>query len=56
MPILQSLIADRWLGTRAGASLASAIDGSSISANPGVNPSLTITALAERAMSLIPAN
>lgn len=26
------------------------IDGSSISANPGVNPSLTITALAERAM------
>jgi len=30
------------------------IDGSSISANPGVNPSLTITALAERAMSLIP--
>ena len=29
------------------------IDGSSISANPGVNPSLTITALAERAMSLI---
>ncbi|MBX7167495.1 MAG: FAD-dependent oxidoreductase [Pirellulales bacterium] len=31
------------------------IDGSMISANPGVNPSLTITALAERAMSLIPA-
>ncbi len=31
------------------------IDGSSISANPGVNPSLTITALAERAMSMIPA-
>lgn len=31
------------------------IDGSSISANPGVNPSLTITALAERAMSFIPA-
>ena len=30
------------------------IDGSAISANPGVNPSLTITALAERAMSLIP--
>ncbi|MEB2310954.1 MAG: GMC family oxidoreductase [Sorangiineae bacterium] len=30
------------------------IDGSSISANPGVNPSLTITALAERAMSKIP--
>ena len=29
------------------------IDGSSISANPGVNPSLTITALAERAMSRI---
>jgi cholesterol oxidase len=28
-------------------------DGSSISANPGVNPSLTITALAERAMSKI---
>lgn len=30
------------------------IDGSAISANPGVNPSLTIAALAERAMSLIP--
>ena len=29
------------------------IDGAAISANPGVNPSLTITALAERAMSLI---
>jgi len=28
--ILQSLIADRWVGTRAGASLASAIDGSAI--------------------------
>jgi len=31
------------------------IDGSAISANPGVNPSLTITTLAERAISLIPA-
>lgn len=31
------------------------IDGSAVSANPGVNPSLTITALAERAMSFIPA-
>jgi cholesterol oxidase len=30
------------------------IDGSAISANPGVNPSLTILALAERAMSFIP--
>lgn len=30
------------------------IDGSSVSANPGVNPSLTITALAERAMTFIP--
>lgn len=30
-------------------------DGSMISANPGVNPSLTITAISERAMSLIPA-
>ena len=30
------------------------VDGSAISANVGVNPSLTITALAERAMSLIP--
>jgi cholesterol oxidase len=30
------------------------IDGSTISANAGVNPSLTITALAERAMSFIP--
>lgn len=29
-------------------------DGSSITANPGVNPSLTITALTERAMSKIP--
>lgn len=29
-------------------------DGSTISANPGVNPSLTITALTERAMSKIP--
>ena len=28
-------------------------DGSMISANPGVNPSLSITALSERAMSLI---
>jgi cholesterol oxidase len=31
------------------------IDGSAVSANPGVNPSLTITALAELAMSKIPA-
>jgi cholesterol oxidase len=30
------------------------IDGSAISANPGVNPSLSITALAERAMSFVP--
>ncbi|HZA50049.1 MAG TPA: GMC family oxidoreductase [Myxococcaceae bacterium] len=29
------------------------IDGSAVSANPGVNPSLTITALAERAMTFI---
>jgi cholesterol oxidase len=29
------------------------IDGAMISANPGVNPSLTITAIAERAMNLI---
>jgi cholesterol oxidase len=29
-------------------------DGSAVPANPGVNPSLTITALAERAMSRIP--
>ena len=29
-------------------------DGSAISANPGVNPSLTITAMSERAMSMIP--
>ena len=29
-------------------------DGSAVSANIGANPSLTITALAERAMSLIP--
>jgi cholesterol oxidase len=30
------------------------VDGSAIPANPGVNPALTITALAERAMSLWP--
>jgi cholesterol oxidase len=30
------------------------IDGSAMSANPGVNPALTITALAERAMTFIP--
>ena len=30
-------------------------DGSVVAANLGVNPSLTITALAERAMSFIPA-
>jgi cholesterol oxidase len=30
------------------------IDGAAVSANPGVNPSLTITAIAERAMSHIP--
>ncbi len=29
-------------------------DGAAVPANVGVNPSLTITALAERAMSLIP--
>lgn len=31
-------------------------DGSAVSANPGVNPSLTITAMSERAMSFIPEN
>ncbi len=31
-------------------------DGSAMSANPGVNPSLTITAMTERAMSFIPRN
>jgi cholesterol oxidase len=30
------------------------VDGAAVSANPGVNPSLTITALAERAMSFVP--
>lgn len=30
------------------------IDGAAMSANPGVNPSLSITALAERAMSFVP--
>ncbi len=30
------------------------VDGSAVSANPGVNPSLTITALAERAMTFLP--
>ena len=29
-------------------------DGSAVPANPGVNPSLTITALAERAISFVP--
>jgi cholesterol oxidase len=29
-------------------------DGSAMPANPGVNPSLTITALAERAMAQVP--
>jgi cholesterol oxidase len=32
------------------------VDGSAVGANLGVNPSLTIVALAERAMSFIPAN
>jgi cholesterol oxidase len=32
------------------------IDGTVLPANPGINPSLTIAALAEYAMSLIPAN
>lgn len=31
------------------------VDGSIVPANPGINPSLTITALAEYAMSCIPA-
>jgi cholesterol oxidase len=30
------------------------IDGAMISANPGVNPSLSITAIAERAMAQVP--
>ena len=30
------------------------VDGSTITANPGVNPSLTITAMAERAMAFWP--
>jgi cholesterol oxidase len=30
------------------------MDGASISANPGVNPSLTITALTERAVAKFP--
>jgi cholesterol oxidase len=30
-------------------------DGSTVPANPGVNPSLTITAMSEHAMSLVPA-
>ncbi|MBI4616937.1 MAG: GMC family oxidoreductase [Planctomycetes bacterium] len=32
------------------------VDGSAISANPGVNPSLTIAALGERAMGFVPEN
>jgi len=31
------------------------VDGSSVPANPGVNPSLTITALAESAFERVPA-
>ena len=31
------------------------LDGSAVSANPGVNPSLTITALSEHVCSRIPA-
>ena len=31
------------------------VDGAAVSANPGVNPALTITALAERAMAQVPA-
>jgi len=31
------------------------VDGAAVSANPGVNPALTITALAERAMAKVPA-
>ena len=31
------------------------IDGAAVSANPGVNPALTIAALAERAMAKVPA-
>jgi cholesterol oxidase len=30
------------------------VDGAAVSANPGVNPSLTITAMAERALSQVP--
>jgi cholesterol oxidase len=30
-------------------------DGSTVPANPGVNPSLTITAISEHAMSHVPA-
>jgi cholesterol oxidase len=30
------------------------VDGAAISANPGVNPSLSITAMSERAMSMVP--
>ena len=30
MPVLQSLIADRWVGSREGAALASAIDGATV--------------------------
>ena len=30
------------------------VDGSMMSANPGVNPSLSITAIAERAMDVVP--
>jgi len=42
-----------WTGARR-ASRTRSDDGSAISANVGVNPSLTICALAERAMTFVP--
>ena len=50
VPSTAHILGGACMGKHAGEGV---IDGSAISANPGVNPSLTITALAERAMQKI---